>query len=60
MCSTGAGVPYDVRWNIDRGNTPSTQTVTVSAKPMVGNGAAGAAGAQFALPFTLHQLRGNF
>jgi prepilin-type N-terminal cleavage/methylation domain-containing protein len=57
MCSTGTGVPYDVRWNIDRGNTPSTQTVTVSAKPMVGNGAAGA---QFALPFTLHQLRGNF
>jgi prepilin-type N-terminal cleavage/methylation domain-containing protein len=57
MCSSGAGVPYDVRWNIDKGPTPSTQMVTVSAKPMVGNGAAAA---QFTLPFTLHQLRGNF
>jgi prepilin-type N-terminal cleavage/methylation domain-containing protein len=57
MCSTGIGVPYDVRWSIDAGPTPSTQLVTVSAKPIVGNGAAAAL---FTLPFTLHQLRGNF
>ena len=53
MCSTGVGVTYDVRWRIDAGPTPSTQLVTVSAKPSIGNGAA-------TLPFTLHQLRGNF
>lgn len=57
MCSTGTGVTYDVRWRIDAGPTPSTQWVTVSAKPMVGNGATAA---QFTLPFTLHQVRGNF
>ncbi|HEX4606555.1 MAG TPA: prepilin-type N-terminal cleavage/methylation domain-containing protein [Candidatus Angelobacter sp.] len=57
MCSSGVGVTYDVRWRIDAGPTPSTQLVTVSAKPNLGNGAAAA---QFTLPYTLHQLRGNF
>lgn len=57
MCSTGAGIPYDVRWRVDAGNTPSTQLVTVSAKPLVTNGAPAA---QLTLPFTLHQLRGDF
>jgi len=57
MCSSGAGVPYDVRWNIDAGPTVSTQLVTVSAKPISGSGTAAA---QFTLPFTVHQLRGNF
>jgi prepilin-type N-terminal cleavage/methylation domain-containing protein len=57
MCSAGAGVAYDIRWRIDAGSTPSTQLITVSAKPIVGNGAAAA---QFTLPFTLHQLRGDF
>lgn len=57
MCSAGAGVVYDIRWRIDAGPTPSTQLVTVSAKPIVGNGAAAA---QFTLPFTLHHLRGDF
>ena len=51
----GTSVSYDVRWRIDPGPTPSTQLVTVSAKPMVAAGAA-----QFTLPYTLHQLRGNF
>jgi prepilin-type N-terminal cleavage/methylation domain-containing protein len=55
MCSTGTGVPYDVRWRVDAGPTLSTQLITVSAKP-AGNQAA----AQFTLPFTIHQLRGNF
>lgn len=54
-CSTGGNVGYDVRWRIDDGPTPSTQMVTVSAKPLVTAGAA-----QFTLPYTLHQLRGNF
>jgi prepilin-type N-terminal cleavage/methylation domain-containing protein len=53
MCSTGASVAYDIRWRIDPGSTPSTQWVTVSAKPVVGNGA-------LTLPYTLHHLRGNF
>jgi prepilin-type N-terminal cleavage/methylation domain-containing protein len=57
MCSGGAGVAYDVRWRIDDGPTPGTQLVTVSAKPIVGGGAAAAT---FTLPYTLHQLRGNF
>lgn len=57
MCSTGTGVPYDVRWRIDAGPTPSTQLITVSAKPIVGSGTAAA---QFTLPFTIRQLRGNF
>jgi prepilin-type N-terminal cleavage/methylation domain-containing protein len=58
MCSTGAtGMTYDIRWRIDAGPTPSTQLVTVSAKPGVGNQAVAA---QFTLPSTLHQLRGNF
>jgi hypothetical protein len=53
MCSTGDRVAYDVRWRIDPGSTPSTQLVTVSAKPVVKNKIA-------ALPYTLHQERGNF
>jgi prepilin-type N-terminal cleavage/methylation domain-containing protein len=58
MCSTGAtGMTYDIRWRIDVGPTPSTQLVTVSAKPAIGNQTVAA---QFTLPFTLHQLRGNF
>jgi prepilin-type N-terminal cleavage/methylation domain-containing protein len=56
MCSTGAGVPYDIRWRVDAGPTQSTQLITVSAKPTAGNQPA----AQFTLPFTIHQLRGNF
>jgi prepilin-type N-terminal cleavage/methylation domain-containing protein len=55
MCSTGTGVGYDVRWRVDAGPTLSTQLVTVSAKPLLTAGAA-----QLTLPFTLHQLRGNF
>jgi prepilin-type N-terminal cleavage/methylation domain-containing protein len=54
-CGGGANVSYDIRWRIDPGPTPSTQLVTVSAKPMVAAGAA-----QFTLPYTLRQLRGNF
>lgn len=57
MCSTGASVPYDVRWRIDDGPTPATQLVTVSAKPIVANGASAT---QFTLPSTLRQLRGKF
>lgn len=57
MCSTGPGMVYDIRWRIDPGPTPSTQLVTVSAKPGAGNQAAAA---QFTLPFTLHELRGDF
>src|SRR5579864_1301527 len=54
-CGAGTSVSYDVRWRIDPGPTPATQLVTVSAKPLVAAGAA-----QFTLPYTLHQLRGNF
>jgi len=54
-CGTATNVKYDVRWRIDPGPTPATQLVTVSAKPLVTAGAA-----QFTLPYTLHQLRGNF
>jgi len=66
MCSAGAGVAYDVRWRIDPGftpapaqpgATPSTQMVIVSVKPLPGNAAAAA---QLTLPYTLHQLRGDF
>jgi hypothetical protein len=57
MCTAGASVPYDVRWRIDDGPTPATQVVTVSAKPAVTNRAAAA---QFTLPSTLRQTRGNF
>jgi len=54
MCATGASMTYDVRWRIDDpGPTSSTQLVTVSAKPIAANGAA-------TLPYTLHQVRGNF
>jgi len=55
MCSTGAGVPYDIRWRVDPGPTQATELITVSAKP-AGNQPA----AQFTLPYTIHQLRGNF
>ena len=55
-CGTATtNVNYDVRWRIDPGPTPATQLVTVSARPLVSAGAA-----QFTLPYTLHQLRGNF
>lgn len=64
MCSAGGGVTYDIRWRIDAtlpyvsgGPTPSTQRVTVSAKPIAGNGAAAA---QFTRPVTLRQTRGDF
>lgn len=53
-CSTGGNIGYAVRWRIDAGPTPSTQMVTVSAKPLVTAGAS-----QFTLPYTLHQLRGD-
>lgn len=56
MCSSGGGVTYDVRWRIDPGFTPSTQMVTVSAKPLPGTAAAVA---QFTLPVTLRQARGD-
>jgi prepilin-type N-terminal cleavage/methylation domain-containing protein len=59
VCSSGAaGTIYDVRWRVDAGPTPSTQLVTVSAKPGIGTQAPAAA--QFTLPITIHQLRGNF
>lgn len=55
-CGTATtNVNYDIRWRIDPGPTPATQLVTVSARPLVSAGAA-----QFTLPYTLHQLRGNF
>jgi prepilin-type N-terminal cleavage/methylation domain-containing protein len=53
-CSSG-NIGFDVRWRIDRGPTPATQLVTVSAKPLVTAGAT-----QFMMPYTLHQLRGDF
>jgi prepilin-type N-terminal cleavage/methylation domain-containing protein len=54
-CSTGTSVVYNVRWNISAGPTSSTQVVTVGVKPIVTAGAA-----QLTLPYTLHQLRGDF
>jgi prepilin-type N-terminal cleavage/methylation domain-containing protein len=54
-CGAGTNVSYDIRWRVDPGPTPATQLVTVSAKPLVAAGAS-----QFTLPYTLHQLRGNF
>lgn len=54
-CSTGSNIGYDVRWSIDAGPTPSTQLVTVSARPTFAAGAA-----QLTLPYTLRQLRGDF
>lgn len=57
VCTTGGAFAYDVRWRIDAGPTPSTQLVTVSAKPGSGNQAVPTA--QFMMPATLHQLRGN-
>jgi prepilin-type N-terminal cleavage/methylation domain-containing protein len=50
MCSSGTNITYDVRWRIDAGPTRSTQTVTVSAKPVTVG--------QFALPSTMHASRG--
>jgi prepilin-type N-terminal cleavage/methylation domain-containing protein len=58
MCSTGGAVAYDVRWRVDAGPTLATQLVTVSAKPGSGNQRMPVA--QFTLPSTLHQIRGNF
>jgi prepilin-type N-terminal cleavage/methylation domain-containing protein len=55
ICSIGANLRYDVRWSIDPGPTPSTQMVTVSVKPEITAGPA-----QLTLPYTLHQLRGDF
>ncbi|HWS17178.1 MAG TPA: prepilin-type N-terminal cleavage/methylation domain-containing protein [Candidatus Elarobacter sp.] len=55
MCSPGTAAGYDVRWRIDAGPTRSTQLVTVSAKPIAAAGAA-----QFTLPYTLQQVRGDF
>lgn len=50
VCSTGAGVTFDVRWSIiDPGPTPSTQLVTVSARAQT---------ALFTRPVTLRSLRG--
>ena len=54
-CGGGTNVSYDLRWRIDQGPTLGTQTVTVSVRPLVSAGAA-----QFTLPYTLHQARGNF
>ena len=58
MCSTGGAFAYDVRWRVDAGPTTATQLITVSAKPGSGNQAVPTA--QFMLPSTLRQLRGNF
>jgi prepilin-type N-terminal cleavage/methylation domain-containing protein len=55
MCSPGTNSGFDVRWRVDAGPTPSTQLVTVSAKPIFTAGTA-----QLTLPYTLRQLRGNF
>lgn len=58
MCSGAGGIAYDVRWRIDPGPTPSSpQLVTVSSKTIAG---AGAAAAQFTLPYTLRSYRGDF
>lgn len=53
MCSTSGGT-YDVRWRVDSGPTRSTQLITVSVKSISANGAL------LTLPYTLHQLRGDF
>lgn len=60
MCSANGGMTYDIRWRVDSSlnpppNGPSLQMVTVSVKPLTG-----AAATQLTLPFTLHQLRGDF
>lgn len=49
VCSAGARVTFDVRWQIDNGPTPSTQVVTVSVRTLA---------AQFTRPVTLRSLRG--
>ncbi|HKD79125.1 MAG TPA: prepilin-type N-terminal cleavage/methylation domain-containing protein [Candidatus Angelobacter sp.] len=54
MCSSSKEL-YDVRWRVDAGPTQSTQLITVSAKSVSAN-----RGALFTLPYTLHELRGNF
>jgi prepilin-type N-terminal cleavage/methylation domain-containing protein len=53
VCSTGAGMTFDVRWRVDPGPSPSTQTITVGAK-LAGAGPAAA----FTRPVTLRSLRG--
>lgn len=54
MCGP-SGEKYDVRWQIAQGPTQSTQLVTVAARSISANG-----GPIFALPYTLHHLRGDF
>jgi prepilin-type N-terminal cleavage/methylation domain-containing protein len=50
VCSTGARITFDVRWQIASGPTPSTQLVTVSVRTQA---------AQFTRPVTLRSLRGT-
>jgi len=57
VCTSSQGLPYDVRWTIDPGPTPSTQLVTVSAKALPGTTTPVAV---FAKPVTLRTLRGSF
>lgn len=54
MCSSSTEI-YDVRWRVDNGPTNSTQLITVAAKSVSANRAV-----LFTLPYTLHELRGNF
>ncbi len=56
VCAAGQTVSYDVRWRIDPGPTPSTQLVTVSAKPLPGTATPAMA---FVRPVTLRGLRGT-
>src|SRR5579859_407628 len=56
MCSSGGGMTYDVRWRIDAGYTPSTEVVTVGAKPLPGTAAVVA---PLTLPVTLRQTIGD-
>lgn len=49
VCSTGARIPFDVRWQIVAGPTPTIQLVTVSVRTQA---------AQFTRPVTLRSLRG--
>ena len=55
MCSPGQVVRYDVRWTINPGPTPSTELVTVSARPATGPAAPAAT---FVLPVSLSGVRG--
>jgi prepilin-type N-terminal cleavage/methylation domain-containing protein len=52
---TCAGLSFDVRWRVDNGPTPSTQTVTVSVKRLR---VAANPAASFARKLTLHSVRG--